>query len=208
MLGMIEQIPFVQTKQYRIVNIPYKNRDLGFYVVYPTQIRDDKYDIKKFTQALDVEELLQNMKKMKNHDVILKIPKLSLSNTLSILEPLQKYAEFKRKNVKPQTNTNNVIDALEDKVNAFQNFTPTILPELVLADAAKDANFIVSNIVQQMVFSINEKGTEAAAVTAGITDYMGGVKTVVLNRPFSFFIRHEDTLATIFWGTVTDPSRN
>lgn len=208
MLGMVEQIPFIQTKQYRIVNLPYKSRDLGFYIIYPMQHHDEKYDITKFGETLDVQELLQNVKKMKNHDVILKIPKLSLSNTLSILEPLQKYAEFKKNNIKPHTKTNNVIDALEDKISAFQNFTPSVLPELVLSDAAMNANFIVSDIVQQMVFSINEKGTEAAAVTAGITDYMGGVKTVVLNRPFTFFIRHENTLATIFWGTVTDPSRS
>lgn len=208
MLGLIEQIPYVQTKNYRIVNLPYKNRELGLYIIYPTQANENKYNIKKFAQNLNAQDIMENVNKMKNYDVVLKIPKLSLSNTISILEPLQKYAAFKKENIKPQTNSNNVIEALQDKITAYNNYTPSVLPELLLSDAAKDAQFKVSDIVQQMVFSINEKGTEAAAVTAAITDYMGGVKTVVLNRPFTFFIRHEETLATIFWGTVTDPSRN
>lgn len=205
---MIEQIPYLNTSQYRMVNLPYKNRELGLYIIYPHQTRDDKYDIKRFVQHLDPKEILQNVNKMKDHDVILKIPKLALSNTISILGPLQKYAEYKKANIEPRTSSNNVIDALQDKITAYTNFTPTVLPDLLLSDAAIGVDFKVSDIVQQMVFSINEKGTEAAAVTAGVTDYMGGVKTVVLNRPFSFFIRHEDTMATIFWGTVSDPSRN
>lgn len=205
---MIEQIPYINTSQYRMVNLPYKNRELGLYLIYPHQTSDNKYNIKKFVQGLDPQEILQSANKMKLHDVILKIPKLSLSNTISILEPLQKYAEYKKAKIEPRTNSNNVIDVLQDKITAYTNFTPSVLPDLLLSDAAKGVDFKVSDIVQQMVFSINEKGTEAAAVTAGVTDYMGGVKTVVLNRPFSFFIRHEDTLATIFWGTVSDPSRN
>lgn len=208
MMGMIEQIPFIQTPEYRIVNLPYKNRELGLYIIYPNQDHVDKYDIKKFTQNLNIQELLQNLIKMKNRDCILKIPKLSLSNTISVLEPLRKYVQFKKEDIKSPTRSKNVIDVLENKITAFNNFTPNVLPDLLLSDAAKGEDFKVSDIVQQMVFSINEKGTEAAAVTAAITDYMGGVKTVVLNRPFGFLIRHEETLATIFWGTVSDPSRS
>lgn len=207
-MGMIEQIPFVQTSDYRIVNLPYKNRKLGLYIMYPNQDHDDKYDIKTFTQNLNTEELLQNMNKMKNRDCIIKIPKLSLSNVVSVLDPLKKYIQFKKENIKPQTRSKNLIEVLENRITAFKNFTPSVLPDLLLSDAAKGADFQISDIVQQMVFSINEKGTEAAAVTASITDYMGGVKTVVLNRPFAFLIRHEETLATIFWGTVSDPSRS
>lgn len=205
-MGMIEQIPFIQTSDYRIVNLPYKNRELGLYIIYPNQDQDYKYDIKKFTQNLNVQELLQNLNNMKNRDCIVKIPKLSLSNTISIMEPLKKYVQYKKANIKPQTRSKNVIDVLENTITSYNNFTPTVLPDLLLSDAAKGVDFKISDIVQQMVFSINEKGTEAAAVTASITDYMGGVKTVVLNRPFSFLIRHEETLAAIFWGTVTDPS--
>lgn len=191
-----------------MVNLPYKNRELGLYIITPNNENEDKYNVKKFAQNLDPEEILESINNMKLHDVVLKIPKLSLSNTLSILEPLQKYAEYKKANIKPRTSSNNVIDILQDKLTAYSNFTPSVLPELLLSDAAKGVDFKVSDIVQQVVFSINEKGTEAAAVTASITDYMGGVKTVVLNRPFTFFIRHESTLATLFWGTVLDPSRS
>lgn len=208
MVGMIEQIPFIKTDKYRMVNLPYKNRELGLYIIFPDQDNESKFDVKGFAQTLDPLDILDNIGKMKLYDVILKIPKLSLSNTISILKPLQKYQEFKKKKYQPKVHGINAVNRLQSIIDVFTNYTPPVLNDLLLGDAAEEVDFKVSDIVQQMVFSINEKGTEAAAVTASITDYMGGVKTVVLNRPFTFFIRHEATLATLFWGTVADPSRS
>ncbi|CAH1156016.1 unnamed protein product [Phaedon cochleariae] len=207
MTGHISRILYAETKDYRVTCLPYQNRELGMYIIFPTRENEHKYDINKFLEQLKPQELIQSIVNAKLKDVVLRIPKLSLSNTLSILKPLQKYTEFK-KSEQARHHSDNAIDDVLDKVSSYKNFTTPHQRDILLTRAARGENLRVSDIVQQMVFSINEKGTEAAAVSLGITDYMGGSKTVVLNRPFAFFIRHEATLATLFWGSISDPSKN
>ncbi|KAJ8972550.1 hypothetical protein NQ314_000137 [Rhamnusium bicolor] len=206
MLGLLDNIPYVEAKDYRLICLPYKNNDLGMYIIYPNENNPYKYNLKEFSEKLDPSELLDTITKTKLRSVVVQIPKLSLSNKLTLLEPLQKYAEFKKTNL--NIKDGNFIDNIANNIQNFKNFTPQATSDIFLTGAAKNANFRISNIVQQMVFSINEKGTEAAAVTSGLTDNMGGSKTMVITRPFAFFIRHEATLATIFWGTIMDPSQN
>ncbi|CAH2005505.1 unnamed protein product [Acanthoscelides obtectus] len=223
MLGTLEQIPFVEMNDFRLLSLPYKDKELGMYILYPTQNHEHKYNMKKFVQKLRPELLYQALLGLRGHDVIVKIPKLSLSNTLSILEPLQEYAQFKKEQQAKATKARisfrfnsprlddgaEIIKEIQNELNKAKNFTvPRSYKDIILTGAADESKLRVSNIVQQMVFSINEKGTEAAAVTAGVTDYIGGQKVVVLNRPFCFFIRHEATSATIFWGTISDPSKS
>ncbi|KAJ8920139.1 hypothetical protein NQ315_011798 [Exocentrus adspersus] len=213
MLGLIENILYADTKDYRMICLPYKNRELGMYILLPKTDNPYKFNSKEFIKQLDPSEVLQVIATAPLRDVVVKIPKLSLSNNLKLLEPLQKYAQFKKQasrtqNVKATQDIVHIVNCIEHNVENFKNFTPDGTPEIYLSGAADNANMLVSDIIQQIVFSINEEGTEAAAVTAGITDYMGGSKTMVLNRPFTFFIRHEPTFATLFWGSIVDPSRN
>ncbi|KAG5889829.1 hypothetical protein JTB14_023154 [Gonioctena quinquepunctata] len=208
MMGLIPQIKYAATSEYRMICLPYKNNELGMYIFLPTNDNVNKYDIKTFTEKMNPKEVLATIEKAKIHDVVVRIPKLSLSNTWRILKPLQKYTEFKKVTIENRASSDNAIDELMDKVQHFKNFSAPVESDILLSGAAKGIDLRVSDIVQQMVFSLNEKGTEAAAVTLGITDYMGGAKTMLINRPFSFFIRHEETAAVIFWGTIGDPSKN
>lgn len=215
MQGFIQNILYAETSNYRVICLPYKNNELGMYILFPNANNPFKYNSKQFIRQIDPAEVLTTISKAPLRDVVVKIPKLSLSTSLKLLEPLQRYAQFKKNAMKqakdivfPEGDNINVIKQITDNVQSFKNFTPETTTDIYLSGAAKDRNLVVSDIIQQIVFSINEEGTEAAAVTAGITDYMGGSKTVVLDRPFSFFIRHEPTLATLFWGSITDPSQN
>lgn len=214
MQGFIQNILYAQTRDYRMICLPYKNNELGMYILFPNADNPHKYNTKQFITQIDPAEVLKTISKGPIRDVVLKIPKLSLSNSLRLLEPLQKYAQFKKnaikqtKDIKNLEDDTNAIDRIAGNVESFKNFTPETTTDIYLSGAAKNRNLLVSDIIQQVILSINEEGTEAAAVTAGITDYMGGSKTVVLDRPFTFFIRHEPTLATLFWGSIADPSQN
>ena len=56
---------------------------------------------------------------------------------------------------------------------------------------------------------VDEKGTEAAAVTAGIFAESGPPPadlTIVADRPFLWAIVHEDTGALLFVGRLVDPT--
>nr|CAI5826879.1 unnamed protein product [Callosobruchus analis] len=183
MLETLEKVPFIEMNDLRLLCLPYKGKELGMYILYPTKDHEHKYNIKEFLRNLRPELVHQAFSNLQSQEVVVKIPKLSLSNSLNILETLQRYAQL-----------------IKEQSASYEN--------IILTHAADDSEFRVSNIVQQMVFSINEKGTEAAAVSASTTDYVGGQKVVALNRPFCFFVRHEATSATIFWGTISDPSKN
>ncbi len=66
----------------------------------------------------------------------------------------------------------------------------------------------ITDVIHQAFISVDEEGTEAAAATAiifGVTS-MPMPATVVVDRPFLFFIEHRSTGEILFIGQVVDPS--
>ena len=64
-----------------------------------------------------------------------------------------------------------------------------------------------SQVLHKAVIEVDEKGTTAAAATtAGIIAY-SLPRTFYINKPFFFFIYHEDTNCLLFMGRVIDPSK-
>ena len=70
----------------------------------------------------------------------------------------------------------------------------------------------ISRIIQKAFVEVNEKGTEAAAVTAvmiTVTSSIGGFEKVVpqfrADRPFLFFIRDKQSRAILFSGAIEQP---
>ncbi len=71
-------------------------------------------------------------------------------------------------------------------------------------DGARDLH--VQGVIHKAIIAVDEKGTTAAAAT-GITVGTTSVPpTLVVDRPFLFFIRHNATGAILFQGRVVDPS--
>jgi serpin B len=68
-----------------------------------------------------------------------------------------------------------------------------------------DGEFIITDVKQKTFLEVDEKGTEAAAVTAigvGVTSLPPSVR---VNRPFYFFIREQHTDALLFMGRCMNP---
>jgi len=68
---------------------------------------------------------------------------------------------------------------------------------------------VISKVIHQANISVDEKGTEAAAVTVVGMDTTGGPAetcTAHADRPFLFALRDVDTGAILFMGRVVDPS--
>lgn len=193
-----------------MVGLPYKNEELGMYILLPKRDNPYKYNIKEFVQNLQTSEMLETMSKATRRDVVMRLPKMSLTHSFSILDQLKKYREFKTETYLKQKKGKdlNVADKIKKKVEAFNNFTGDDTGDVYLTNASTDGPLRIDDIVQQIVLSVNEKGTEAAAVTATTIDYIGGSKNFLVERPFAFFIRHEATSATLFWGTVSNPSQD
>lgn len=87
--------------------------------------------------------------------------------------------------------------------------TDDIVPNdatLDMSGASDDSRFRIDDIIHQAWIEISERGTEATAVTTSSVDYSLDVVNFKVNRPFLFFIRHEQTLAPLFWGAIADPT--
>jgi serpin B len=66
----------------------------------------------------------------------------------------------------------------------------------------------ISDVVHQADIAVDEKGTTAAAATGVVFKNASAISpTVVVDRPFLFFIVHQPTGALLFAGRVTDPSQ-
>lgn len=194
MRGIIEQIPYKETENYYLLGLPYENNELFMYIILPHDRHPLKYKIDEFATLLTPDDVLRSLQTMKLTDVTLKMPKLELTNTIHLLEPLKKYCAYKQFHATRKNNskTNETkFDNLFSKIDDFEKFNYSSSEQKIeLSAAAENETLNVSDIVQKMVFKVNENGTEAAAVTASISDKFDS-QTVRLDRPFSFFIRHD-----------------
>lgn len=209
MLGFLEDIKYAETSEYKIISMPYRNNELAMYILLPGQNHPDVFNIRAFQQKLTGGEILATIAGAKSHSVTVKMPKLQLSSTVSILNPMKKYLAYKKTTNKGvQTNDTRVAtDQLSNLVHDFIKFNTTDDERLLLSGAAANADLEITDIVQQLTLSVNEKGTEAAAVSAGIIDYIGGSKGMLVERPFVFFIMQPETQVVLFWGSISDPTQ-
>ena len=68
-------------------------------------------------------------------------------------------------------------------------------------------NSFLKSVVHKTYIRVDEKGTEAAAVTGGVmtTSARMNQSEFIVDRPFAFTISDKQTGAILFLGTVTDP---
>lgn len=212
MQGHFENMFYADNAQLgcKVVKVPYKNDDVAMYFLLPNVQDGKEYNIRKFAESLKAKEILQVLSQLKKSKVALLMPKFKISYSLSILEPLQRYRVFEKLyggQLRSAPQSGDPIDIIQTRVNLFNALNTTEKIEVELSEAAENQLLKVSNIFQQVSLSVDEKGTEAAAITASIIDYIGGTKSFRLDRPFAFILRHEITSAILFWGTVVDPTQ-
>ena len=70
-----------------------------------------------------------------------------------------------------------------------------------------DAELFVSDVIHQTYLRVDEKGTEAAAVTAALVEIESMPRTFHADHPFFFVIRDNRTSTLLFVGRIEQPSR-
>ncbi len=63
----------------------------------------------------------------------------------------------------------------------------------------------IQAVVHKAIIKVDEKGTTASAATGVSSGVTSVPPTLIVDRPFLFFIRHEPTGAILFQGRVVDP---
>lgn len=100
-------------------------------------------------------------------------------------------------------------DALMNKgINGiFNMFIPAMNP---MFDTTDKSNKYVNEIIHSTAIKVDSEGTKAAAVTSIETKCTSNVvynKKIVLNRPFAYLIKNNETGEILFVGKVINPSK-
>ena len=80
-----------------------------------------------------------------------------------------------------------------------------------LTGISEDAKLFISAVMHKSYIKVDERGTEAAAVTGitvGVTSVGPDSNTFKVDHPFVFAIREKDTQAILFIGKVLNPNQN
>jgi len=175
-----DHLRIVNTSEYIAVEIPYKDTSLSMVIIMP---RD-------FKEAVgDVRELVT--KALENIDNASPIPRAHL--------------------VMPKFNVsfNKVLNSVLWEMGIREVFQPGIADLTRMAHVARGSIW-VDKVIQKAVIKVNEKGTEAAAVTAIFVLTSAPVYNieVVVDKPFIYILRDRDSKAILFVGHVVDPAKS
>ncbi|CAJ1081849.1 leukocyte elastase inhibitor-like [Xyrichtys novacula] len=164
----------------KILEMPYKGRDLSMLIFLPDDIEDDTTGLEKLQKELTYQNFEQWTEKMDHGQVEVKFPRFKLEETYSMVETLKKLG------------MTDLFSSLSD----FSGMSPV-------------KGLAVSEVVHKAFVDVNEEGTEAAAATGVIMTlecaYIGKPFSFVADHPFLFFIKHKPSKTVLFAGRYCNP---
>lgn len=135
--------------------------------------------LKQFEQRLDGPALrgwIEQLMARERGDLELVVPKLELDTRASLVPQLQ-------------------------ALGMRRAFT-----QLAELQGMADARLYLSDVIHQTWLRVDEKGTEAAAVTAGLAEIVSMPRQFHADRPFFFVIRDNRSETLLFMGRIERPS--
>ncbi|KAL3307576.1 hypothetical protein Ciccas_013907 [Cichlidogyrus casuarinus] len=191
----VVRVPFMRDRSKRkmgyqrfvdfaVFYLPFKNTGIKMAIVLP----DEKCGLIKMTENLfsgdykDFQEILNHSTDCDGHEYLLQLPKFEISSTFDLNETLPKMG------VKQAF--------VEGKANLSR----------INANGAR--NLFISKVLHKAYLKADEKGAEAAAVTACIVQRQCReipVQNVIVDHPFLVVIINKQNVP-LFIGEVRDPS--
>lgn len=134
---------------------------------------------------------------------------ISILNAENIEDWVEKSTEQKKKVFLPKFEFK-FDDSLVDELNALGMIDAFDATKANLTGISEAAQLVISDVMHKSYIKVDERGTEAAAVTGIVvgTTAIGPDNNFTANHPFVFAIREKDTKAILFIGKVLDPKQN
>ena len=188
MMRQTREFNYAEGDDFQAVELPYQGYRLAMTVLLPAP---ERYD--GFTAGLDGDRVARISDSMDPRTVILTMPLLEMEQSISVKELLLRLG---------------MTDAFSGSAADFSGMADFSGP------ASVDDGIYIDDVFQKAFVAVNEKGTEAAAVSAvsGLSAAVSIPPTPLppvvmeVDRPFIFLIRERYTGATLFVGRVADPS--
>ena len=164
----------------QVVRLPYGRDKIAMYVFLP---REGVY-LDQFLQGFDENDLNSCLKKLSSSQLELQLPKLQL--------------EYGKVDLKDALTKMGMRVAFDRNAADFSGIA-NVRPE----------NLYIAFVDHKAVIDVNEKGSEAAAVTnvgIGVTSVPVQVPFIV-DRPYLFVIRDDRSGSILFMGKIIDPTQ-
>ncbi|MGA2110923.1 MAG: serpin family protein [Anaerolineales bacterium] len=163
---------------YKAIDLPYQTGNISMWVLLPNSGQFQSVE-QQLSPAM-IEDLASGLK---NGPVDLSLPKFSFVSSFNLNQALE---------------SRGMTDAFDPNRADFSGM-----------DGAHD--LYLGNVEHKAFVSVDESGTEAAAATAVVMESMAMPASVpisfVVDRPFIFLIRDDQTGSLLFVGRVLDPTK-
>ncbi|XP_058412585.1 serpin B4-like isoform X1 [Diceros bicornis minor] len=167
----------LEDMQAKILEIPYKGKDLSMMLLLPNEVDG----LKKLEDKLTAEKLMEwtSSQNMSEKTVDLCLPRFQVEESYDLRDTLMSMG---------------MVDA----------FSPQDANFLGMAESW---GLFVSKIVHKSFVEVNEEGTEATAATGVVVVERTSpiYESFHCNHPFLFFIKHNKTNSILFLGRVSSP---
>ncbi len=174
---------YLENSQFQAVRLPYGSGRISMYVFLPSA----KSSLREFEGSLTAENWFGWMSEFHTREGDVALPRFRL--------------EF-------ETSLNEALIAL----GMGPAFSPGGANFSAMFPISADANVYISQVKHKTFVEVNEQGTEAAAVTSvemAVTALPPGEPpqrfSMIVDRPFFFAIRDDETGTVLFMGSIVEP---
>jgi serpin B len=171
-----EHLMYAEGNGYQVVQLPYMSNDFVMTLIVP-----DSGNFEAFEGALTADAYAEIVQGMEYKLVDLQMPKFDFESTVNANEVLIALG---------------MGEAFDQDLADFSGMTD-------------EDRLFISDVLHKATITVDENGTEAAAATAVIMSLKAAMPedalSLVLDRPFMFFIEHQPTDSILFMGRVVEP---
>lgn len=175
MMGQGMYIPYASGDGYQAVELPYAGSTAAMNIIVPDSGRFEEIE-----SALTYDMLEDIFEEINQTSVMLRFPKFKFESSFALPDALKQMG---------------MSDAFDRGKADFSGMT-----------GGKD--LFIANIIHKAFVAVDEEGTEAAAATAVIMEATSAPMwdvTLVIDRPFIFFIHDLQSGQILFIGRVLNP---
>nr|XP_008518063.1 PREDICTED: serpin B3-like isoform X1 [Equus przewalskii] len=178
MMKQTNSFNFTELKdmQAKILEIPYKHKDLSMMLLLPNEVDG----LKKLEDKLTAEKLIEwtSSQNMRERFVDLYLPRFKVEESYDLKDTMMSLG---------------MLDAFSPQDADFSGMTGS-------------QGLVVSKILHKSFVEVNEEGTEAAAATGIEFGLLSPrAYSFHCDHPFLFFIKHNKTNSILFLGRVSSP---
>ncbi|XP_063919929.1 leukocyte elastase inhibitor-like [Zophobas morio] len=93
------QIIYGESNDFLVAALPYTAEEVRMYIILPNHQSRYKYDLKAFISRISFDDVQETIANAQRHDLLVKIPKMSLSRSFSVREDLKENVGLKQENI-------------------------------------------------------------------------------------------------------------